>query len=106
MSVILEGLGLDVDSQSSIVAWGLTRDLEAGESIEQAIIGSSIENLFVIDFGGRRRMTASEFRRFKRRVKQVETTGLHFKESKRRRNGISFYSAELPAFKYRIKKAA
>lgn len=64
MSIVLHGFGLgEVDSGSSLVTYGLARDLDQGETIEQAVASTGIENLFVVDFSaGQRKPTAAEFR--------------------------------------------
>jgi hypothetical protein len=73
MSVILRGLGLDVDSMSSIVAYGLTRDLVGDVPIVDDIDGATIDQLFVIDFGGARPMTAAEWRRWRALMDRIRT---------------------------------
>lgn len=89
MSIVLRGLGIGIDTGSTIVAFGLARDLEAGETVETAVLNAGVENLFVIDFGmGRRKPTAAEIRRFKRIAAMVGTRGLQFTEKKSRRKGV------------------
>lgn len=88
MSIVLFGLGLEVDSGSSLVTFGLSNDLAEGQSLDQAIIGASIENVFVVDFGmGRRKPSAAEFRKFKRIAALVSIHGLQFTERKSKRKG-------------------
>ena len=74
MSIVLHGFGLgEIDSGSSLVTYGLARDLDQGETIEQAVASTGIENLFVVDFSaGQRKPTAAEFRRFKRLVAAMQ----------------------------------
>jgi len=89
MSIVLRGLGIGIDTGSTIVAFGLARDLDSGETVESAVQNAGIENLFVIDFGmGRRKPTAAEFRRFKRIAAMVGSRGLQFTEKKSRRKGV------------------
>lgn len=104
MSIVLYGLGLEVDSGSSLVTFGLSNDLGEGQTIEQAIASAGIENLFVIDFGmGRRKPTAAEFRKFQRIAALVSTNGLQFTERKSKRKGqIAFDVSVAP----KLKKAA
>lgn len=66
MSVLLRGFGLDVDSQSAIVAFGLTLDLESPTLADLEATG--IENWYAIDYrvGIRRPVTQIEWRRIKR----------------------------------------
>lgn len=100
MSIVLMGLGLGIDSGSTVVAFGIARDLEEGETIESAIQNTGIENLFVIDFGlGRRKPTAAEFRRFKRISTLVGTRGLQFSEKRRKNGQIDFDVSIAPVIK-------
>lgn len=66
MSVILRGMGLDVDSQSSIVAFGLALDIESPTLAD--LEATSIENWYAIDYrvGIRRPVKPIEWRRIKR----------------------------------------
>jgi hypothetical protein len=98
VSIVLHGFGLpEIDSSSSLVAFGLARDLEPGETIEQAVAFASIENLFVIDFGaGQRKPTGAEYRRFKRMVKMMQTGQMHFREKPGKRGGIEYWADRTP----------
>lgn len=83
MSIVLHGLGVEIDTGSSIVSFGLASNLEEGQTIEQAATSASIENLFVIDFGlGRRKATAAEHRRFKRALKMMLLGGVMWQQKK------------------------
>jgi hypothetical protein len=85
VSIVLHGLGVELDSGSSVVAFGLATNLEEGQTIEQAAVGASIENLFVIDYGqGRRRATAAEYRRYKRMLKMVMLGNIRWEQKKGR----------------------
>jgi hypothetical protein len=89
MSVVLRGYGLgDIDSGSSVVAFGLVRDLDAGETIETAIADASIAQLFVIDFDGRRKMTAAEYRKYRKLTAMMRMGQIQFQE---KRNGIEYF---------------
>lgn len=91
MAIVLRGLGLGIDSGSTIVAFGIARDLDEGETVEDAVRNASIENVFVIDFGmGRRKPTKAEFRRFKRISALISTRGLQFTERKSRNGQLEF----------------
>ena len=104
MSIVLHGFGLgEIDSGSSLVTYGLARDLDEGETIEQAVASAGIENLFVVDFGaGQRKPTAAEFRRFKRMVAAMQMGSLQFRERKGKKGGIEYWAVREPM----IKKAA
>ncbi len=104
MSIVLHGFGLgEIDSGSSLVTYGLARDLDQGETIEQAVASTGIENLFVVDFSaGQRKPTAAEFRRFKRLVAATQLGGLQFRERKGKKGGIEYWAVREPM----IKKAA
>ena len=72
MSVVLRGLGLDQDSFSSIVAFGMTVDVTdvANPMPELADVG--IEQMFAIDYSGfSRELTMHEWRQWRRVVAQV-----------------------------------
>lgn len=85
MSVVLHGLGMEtIDTGSSVVAFGLAIDLTGDQTVAEAAASTGIENLFVIDFDGRRRASKGEYRRFKRLVRMMQTGQLHFKERKRK----------------------
>ena len=100
MSIVLHGMGLEIDSGSSLVTFGLSSDLEDGQTIDQAIVGAGIENLFVVDFGaGNRKPTAAEFRRFKRMVSAMQLGSLQFKERKGKKGGIEYWAVRDPLFK-------
>ena len=101
MSIVLRGFGIGLDSGSTIVAWGIARDLDEGETVESAIANADVSQLFVIDFGlGRRRPSLSEVRRFKRVSALVSTRGLQFTEKKRRKKGqVEFDVSVAPIFK-------
>lgn len=102
--IVLHGFGVsDIDSGSTVVAWGLARDLDQGETIEQAITSTGIDNLFVIDFGyGQRKPTQAEYRRFKRIVAAMQTGSLQFKERPGKRGGVEYWAVRDPL----LKKAA
>ncbi len=88
MSIVLRGLGIGVDTGSTIVAFGLARDVEAGESVETVVANADVSQLFVIDFGlGKRKPTKAEIRRFQRIAAMVGSRGLQFTERKGRRKG-------------------
>ena len=92
-----------IDSGSSIVAWGLARDLQEGETVQQAAAEAGIDQLFVIDFGmGRRKPTSAEYRRFKRMVKAMQLGSLQFKERPGKRGGVEYWAVRDPS----LKKAA
>lgn len=103
MSIILQGFGVDVDSLSSIVAFGLTVDPQTEEEAVEAIQGASIEQLFVVDYGGhRRKASQSEFRRFKRLSRRIDRDNLYFRQRKGRRPGdirTEWYVKPLPRFR-------
>lgn len=83
MSIVLHGLGLgDVDSGSTIVAFGIARDLEAGENIADVVQNAGIDQLFVIDYGHQfpRPLTEAEYRRFQRLIKMLMTGNVQFRE--------------------------
>lgn len=83
MSIVLHGLGLgDVDSGSTIVAFGLVRDLEAGEDIAEVVQSAGIENLFVIDYGHQfpRPLTEAEYRRFQALIRMIMSGPVSFEE--------------------------
>lgn len=105
MSIVLHGLGIgEIDSGSSIVAYGLARDLNEGETVEQAIASADVSQLFVIDFGmGRRKPTAAEVRRFKRIASLVSTRGLQFGERKGSKKGSAEFDVSIAPL---LKKAA
>lgn len=102
--IVLHGFGLsEIDSGSSIVAWGLARDLDQGEILDQAVLNAGIEQLFVIDFcDGRRKPTKAEYRRYQRMVKALQLGSLQFKERKGKRGGIEYWAVRDPL----LKKAA
>lgn len=104
MSIILHGFGLgEIDSGSTLVTYGLSRDLDEGETVEHAVASAGIENLFVVDFSaGQRKPTAAEFRRFKRLVAAMQMGGLQFRERKGKKGGIEYWAVREPM----IKKAA
>lgn len=104
MSIVLHGLGVgEIDSGSSIVAFGLARDLDQGETVEQAVASTGIENLFVIDFSaGQRKATKAEFRRFKRLVAAMQTGSIQFREKPGKRGGIEYWAVRDPL----LRKAA
>jgi hypothetical protein len=101
MSIVLHGLGVgEIDSGSSIVAFGLARDLDEGETVEQAVASTGIENLFVVDFGGgQRQANAAEFRRFKRMVAAMQLGSLQFRERKGKKGGIEYWAVRDPLTK-------
>lgn len=100
MTVVVQGLGIDVDSESSMVAFGLTRDLTAGETVTQAFDGSSIENWFVIDYGcGQRKPSRSECRRIRKIIDMMKRGNLRFKETKQKGGGIVVTRDRRPAMK-------
>jgi len=91
LSIVLRGFGLGVDTGSSVVAFGLARDLEEGETVESAVVNADVSQLFVIDFGmGRRKPTAAEIRRFKRIAAMVSMRGLQFTERKGKKGRVEF----------------
>lgn len=94
MSIVLHGFGSgEVDSETTVVTWGLARDLDAGQTIEDAVIGASIENLFVIDYGmGRRRPSKAEYKRWKKIVRTMQHGSLHFEERKGKRGGVEYWA--------------
>lgn len=96
MSVILRGLGLDVDSTSSIVAFGLTVNPKTPEEAMDAIQKAGIENLFVIDFDGRRPLTKPEYRRYRRLVAMMRMGSVQFKQ---KRGGFEIFIERLPSFR-------
>jgi hypothetical protein len=107
MSIVLWGMGAgEIDSETSVVTFGLNRDLEPGQTIEQAAVGASIENLFVIDYGqGRRRATAAEYRRYKRMLKMVMLGNIRWEQKKGRGakpGDIEYWATRKP----HMKKAA
>lgn len=102
MSIVLHGLGGDIDSGSSIVAFGLARDLDEGETIEQAVASSGIENLFVVDFSaGQRQASKAEFRRFKRMVAAMQLGSLQFREKPGKKGGVEYWAVRDPLIKTR-----
>lgn len=94
MSIVLHGLGGgEIDSGSSLVTFGLNRDLNEGETVEQAVSSAGIENIFVVDFSaGNRKPTAAEFRRFRRLVSAMQMGGLQFRERKGKKGGIEYWA--------------
>ena len=83
MSIILHGLGLgDVNSGSTIVAFGLVQDLEEGADVASVIANAGIEQLFVIDYGHTftRKLTPAEYRRYQMLVKMLLSGPCHFDE--------------------------
>lgn len=104
--IVLRGLGIDIDTNSSIVAFGLARDLVAGETVEQAVVNADVSQWFVLDFGmGRRKPTAAEIRRIKRLSALLAVGNLTFSETPSGRKGqINFNvsRARIP----RMRKAA
>lgn len=83
MSVVLHGFGLgDIDSGSTIVAFGLVRDLQAGEDTAQVITNAGIDQLFVIDYGHQftRPLTEAEYRRFQRLIKMMMSGPVQFRD--------------------------
>lgn len=104
MSIVLRGLGIGIDTGSTIVAFGLARDLGEGETVETAVVNADVSQLFVIDFGiGHRKPTAAEIRRVKRIAAMVGTRGLQFTERKGKKKGrVEFDVAPAPI----LRKAA
>jgi hypothetical protein len=72
MSVVLRGLGLDQDSFSSIVAFGLTIDVVDVANPMPELENAGIEQMFAIDYSGfSRELTMHEWRQWRRVVSQV-----------------------------------
>lgn len=85
MSIVLHGLGLgDVNSGSTIVAFGLVQDLDEGVEVEQVLGNATIEQLFVIDYGSQfpRPLTEAEFRRFQMLIKMLLSGPVQFRDKK------------------------
>jgi hypothetical protein len=83
MSIVLHGLGLgDVNSGSTIVAFGLVNDLEAGQDVAQVIATAGIEQLFVIDYGHQftRPLTQAEYRRWQMLIKMLLSGPCQFRD--------------------------
>jgi len=83
MSVVLHGFGLgDVDSGSTIVAFGIVRDLNPNEDFSSVVRDASIEQLFVIDYGHQfqRPLTEAEYRRFQRLIKMMMSGPVQFRD--------------------------
>lgn len=103
MSIVLKGLALDVDSTSSIVAYGLSVDPADEGAALDAITGATIEQLYVVDYGGqKRRPTPAEYRRWKRITKGIGRDNLYFKQRKGRKPGqvrTEWYVKQLPRIK-------
>jgi hypothetical protein len=70
VSFVLSGLGLDVDSQSSVVAFGLSIDLGTAPQPPTIVQleNTTIENWYAIDYRVRKRrpVTQIEWRRIRR----------------------------------------
>jgi len=103
MSVILKGFGRDVDSMSSIVAFGLAVNPVDEAGVVEAIQAADITQLFVVDYGGQRRKpSAAEWRMFKRMSKHIDMDTLYFRQKKSRKVGkieIEWYVKPLPKFR-------
>jgi hypothetical protein len=85
MSIVLHGLGLgDVNSGSTIVAFGLVQDLEAGQNPQEVIANAGIEQLFVIDYGSQftRPLTEAEYRRWQMLIKMLLSGPVQFTDQK------------------------
>lgn len=84
MSVVLRGFGFSIiDSGSTIVAWGLNRDIADDEPIESAVANAGIDQLFVIDYGyGKRKMTKAEYRKYQQLVAMMRSGQVSFYEKK------------------------
>ena len=85
MSIVLHGMGLgDVNSGSTIVAFGLNQDLPEGVPVQEVLSSAGIEQLFVIDYGSQftRPLTEAEFRRFQMLVKMMLSGPVRFTDQK------------------------
>jgi hypothetical protein len=72
MSVILRGLGLDQNSFSSIVAFGLTIKLSDVDNPIVELENVGIEQMFAVDYSGSHRpLTLDEWRQWKRILAQI-----------------------------------
>lgn len=83
MSIVLHGLGLgDVNSGSTIVAFGLVQDLEEGQIAADVIANAGIDQLFVIDYGSTftRPLTEAEYRRYQMLIKMLLAGGVQFRD--------------------------
>lgn len=86
MSIVVRGFGLDIDSFSSIVAWGLNRDAIDAVNPLPELEAATIDECFVIDFrAGRRKMSRTEWTQW-RRVLAVIRRSRAKADSERRRN--------------------
>lgn len=101
MAIVLHGFGDEsINTGSSIVSFGLGRDLDAGESVAEALDGASIENLFVVDFGtGRRKPSKAEAKRIKRMARLLKTGRLHYAERKGKNGGIEYWPDRSKTFR-------
>ena len=96
----MRGLGLDVDSETSVVAFGLAVDITAGQTVTQVFDAASIEQWFVIDYGcGQRKPTARECRKIKKIIRMMKMGNLRFKETKDKRGSIVITPDCTPVFK-------
>jgi uncharacterized cupin superfamily protein len=104
MTIVIRGMGLgEVDTGSTIVAFGIARDLEAGESINDALINAGIDQLFVIDFTDRRKMKPHEYKKYKRLADVMRMGLVTFTEE---RGGYKISRMQIPRKVAPVKKAA
>jgi hypothetical protein len=85
LSIVVRGFGLDVDSSSSIVAFGLTRNHVDTEEPVQVVNQATIDESYVVEFSGaERKPTPAEWARWRRWVQGITRGGLQITVKKRR----------------------
>ncbi len=89
MSVVLRGFGLDQDSTSAIVAFGLSVNLQNEASPVQELDNIGIEQMFAIDYSGSTRpLTLAEYRQWRRIMSQVRAGHREILRRERRMNKL------------------
>ncbi len=89
MSVVLRGFGLDQDSTSAIVAFGMSIDVQNIANPEVELENASIEQMFAIDYSGMHRpLTLAEWRQWKRIMAQVKAGQRVIQRRERRMNKL------------------
>lgn len=107
MSVVLRGLALDVDSESSVVAFGLAVDIGASPTLDD-LEATGIEQWYAIDYRVRKRrpVTEAEWRRIRRlwRVWERSRVDRERKEALLRRQADEFVPLAMPPLTMTPKK--
>jgi hypothetical protein len=87
--IVVYGYGLDVDSTSSIVAYGLTASPQTEDQESDAISNASIDEMFVVDYSvGRRRMTRAEYSRWRKLVAMIRAGHMIQKKREKKFNKL------------------